>query len=705
MTNSQNSRSEAPAPIGSFEFERCVSKDSLSSTWRCLDRTTGLRVDLRLLPEWVSLDELRTWVANIELMTHRSLLRTLSLAEEGGRAAVVSDATDGETLFQRRARRPRRFFEISEIKPWIKMLAEMLAHLHEHGLAHGAIHGGNVYVESAELKLADLAVSRIIRPRKDENRMLPLPPPAMSPQALAGEPVVAADDIYGLASLVYDLLTGKPVFHSGDVTEQIRGVTPPGVSERRKQFGIEAAPVPEVWEKWIAACLSKDPAKRPPLQDLIEMLGGSPNAAGTSSLGSSSSALPSPAKIPGKSMLSVNQWIMTAAATITLGFSATIYSQRIIPRLEFQKALDGAFLSASNFDEETVIDHQAAIAKWDEMLTEWQPRLAKEHPEFEPVLARARVQRQARLDQQQMDEKIAKADALARLDARLKKARADYEVVRLDTVMRPGDREKLVKEWSDFLNNHDVDFEGKPLSDVIGVEISDAKSQRDGLSKILTDEKALVEATIVKTDAEMARLRQLTSDPSLPSAGKITQTEALLDQMDSMPRLVLITPQIEDLRKSAESLLTELKVQAEKETPKEPLALKELFSLSVCKDFSETGCKHILQSAQVALKELKFYAGRPDGGTGKETHEAIIAFQKEKRLVPNAALDDKTLAALGLAELKDDTTPMPQLASSGSRGSSSRKKSKPEEKSFGGKAIDGVKNIGKSIGGFFTGKK
>ncbi|MEZ5386559.1 MAG: protein kinase [Prosthecobacter sp.] len=707
MTTSQISCAEVPASMGSFEFERHLHKDSLGSTWRCLDRSKDIHVDLRLLPEWVFLDELRAWVSTIEPMTHRSLLRTLALAEEGGRSAVVSDATDGETLFQRRGRRPRRFFEISEIKPWIKALAEILSYLHGQGVAHGAIHGGNVFVEGTEIKLADLAVSRIIRPRTNEDRVLPLPAPAMSPQTLAGDAVDVADDVYGLASLVYDLLTGKPVFHSGDVTEQIRRVTPPSVTERRKQLSIEAAPVPEEWETWIAASLSKDPTKRPALEQVIILLGGSPNASSTTSSTSPATSAPRAPTKPyrRRPRLSINQWIVAAAAMITVSFSATIYTQRIVPRQELRKALDDAFVATSNFDEEAVTDHQAAIAKWDALLAEWQPLITAEHPDFEPVLARARVQRQARLDQQQVDEKTAKAETSARLDARLKKARADYEVVKLDAMIRPGDREKLVEEWNKFLADHDVVFEGKLLSDVIGEEINHGKTQRDQLVKTLADEKIRIEAAIAKTDAEVAKLRQLATDSSLPAADKIIQTESLLDQIASEPLIVLKTPQIEDLRKCAETLLAELKIQAEKETPKEPLALKEIFASSTCKDFSEPGLKRILQAAQAALKNLNLYAGRPDGGPGKETHEAIITFQKENRLVPNASLDDKTLTALGLIDLKDDATPMPQVASSSSRGSSSRGKSRTEEKSIGGKALDGVINVGKSIGGLFKGKK
>lgn len=688
-----------------------MGKDALGSTWRGLDRSSGARVDLREVPAWANLADVRSWVSQITAVDHRGILRTLSLVTEEANAYVACEYCDGEPLFLRRQRRPRRHFEVSEVRPWLKALAEAVAHLHGAGLVHGAIHGGNIFAEGPQLKLGDLAVSRLLRPKQGEDRPLPLPLSAMSPQTLAGATPVPADDVYSLAALAYDLLTGKAVFHSGDVSEQIRKLAPPTVTARRRELEIEGAAVPEEWEKWLASALAKDAAKRPPLSKLLELVGSAVSTtttAGKTGAGSATQYSPPASKPVSASRLNLNHLIMAAAAVITIGFCATVYSQRILPGQEFQKALGSAFDTVSKFDEENVTDHPAAIEKWDAFLKEWQPRVDTEHPEAGNVLANARVQRQARLDQKATDEKTAVADAEARLDARLKKARADYEVMRLDSISRPGERDKLLEAWKAFLAAHDVPFEGKPLADTFGKEINDAKKQCEDLTKAIADEKALVEAAITKTDADLAKLRQVASDATQPAAGKITQTEALIERIANQPRVVLVDVRMQEHQKAAEGLLAQLRSQAEKETPAEPLDLKSLFATSACKDFSEPGSKRILQSAQTALKELKHYTGEPDGSTGKTTHEAILAFQKEKNLVPNASLDDRTLDALGLVELKDDATPMPVVASKSSssgRSSSSRSKTKTPEKSLGGKAVDGVKNIGKSIGRLFGGDK
>ena len=120
--------------------------------------------------------------------------------------------------------------------------------------------------QRGDLKVSDFGIARslgdsVSRLTMEQGRSGTLV--YMSPQQLDGERGTHLDDIYSLGATVYDLLTSKPPFYSGNLDRQIHERVAPSMTERRKEFNIEPALVPSQWEETIAACLSKDPAKRP----------------------------------------------------------------------------------------------------------------------------------------------------------------------------------------------------------------------------------------------------------------------------------------------------------------------------------------------------------------------------------------------------------------------------------------------------------
>ncbi len=91
----------------------------------------------------------------------------------------------------------------------------------------------------------------------------------MSPQQLDGERGTPADDIYSFGATMYELITSKPPFSSGNIDRQIREKIPPTMAQRRKDLEVEGEMIDDVWEKVIASCLAKNPDRRP--QSFVEI--------------------------------------------------------------------------------------------------------------------------------------------------------------------------------------------------------------------------------------------------------------------------------------------------------------------------------------------------------------------------------------------------------------------------------------------------
>src|SRR5207247_4058346 len=155
-----------------------------------------------------------------------------------------------------------------ELTIWIAQLCDALDYAHKRArVIHRDLKPANLMVnQRGDLKVADFGIARTLAESLklvtlEQGRSGTLA--YMSPQQLDGERGTHLDDVYSLGATVYDLLTSKPPFYSGNVDRQIHERSAPSMTERRKDLNIEPALVPQVWEDAVASCLAKDPTQRP----------------------------------------------------------------------------------------------------------------------------------------------------------------------------------------------------------------------------------------------------------------------------------------------------------------------------------------------------------------------------------------------------------------------------------------------------------
>src|SRR5438046_5845613 len=175
---------------------------------------------------------------------------------------------DGETLANLRLEKEQKVFEPNELSGWAGQLCDALDYAHNYAkIIHRDLKPANLMVnKKGDLKVSDFGIARslgdsVSRLTIEQGRSGTLV--YMSPQQLDGKRGTHLDDIYSLGATLYELLTSKPPFYSGNIDRQIHERVPPSMTERRKDLNIEPASVPPVWEETIAACLAKDPARRP----------------------------------------------------------------------------------------------------------------------------------------------------------------------------------------------------------------------------------------------------------------------------------------------------------------------------------------------------------------------------------------------------------------------------------------------------------
>jgi serine/threonine protein kinase/Flp pilus assembly protein TadD len=241
--------------------------------WLARDEELEREVALKFLPDLMIqdravFDQLKRETKRCLELTHPHIVRIHDFVHDQRSGCISMEYIDGETLSNLRAEKEQKVFEPDEIAIWTGQLCDALDYAHNHAkIIHRDLKPGNLMVsQRGDLKVSDFGIARSLADSVSRLTMEQGPSGTlvyMSPQQLDGEGGSHLDDIYSLGATIYDLLTSKPPFYSGNIDRQIHERVAPSMTERRKEFDIEPALVPQVWEDAVAACLAKDPSRRP----------------------------------------------------------------------------------------------------------------------------------------------------------------------------------------------------------------------------------------------------------------------------------------------------------------------------------------------------------------------------------------------------------------------------------------------------------
>ncbi len=265
--------------FGRFTLIKILGRGGMGIVWLAHDEELERDVALKFLPDLLIhdaavLSNLKHETRRCLELTHKNIVRIYDFVHDERSGCISMEYVDGDTLSSLRCDKEHKVFEPAELSDWISQLCDALDYAHNYArIIHRDLKPANLMVnQRGELKVSDFGIARslgdsmsVITMAGGRSGTLAY----MSPQQLEGERGTHLDDIYSLGASVYELLTSKPPFYVGNIDRQIREKIPPSMTERRKEFDIEAEPIPAVWEEWVAACLAKDPERRP--QSVMEI--------------------------------------------------------------------------------------------------------------------------------------------------------------------------------------------------------------------------------------------------------------------------------------------------------------------------------------------------------------------------------------------------------------------------------------------------
>jgi serine/threonine-protein kinase len=159
-------------------------------------------------------------------LAHESIVKLHNLEVSGGRLFLVMEYVDGENFRQILQRLKR--LSLRTVVSLTRACAAALGYAHGKGVLHRDLKPENLMLtRDQRLKIVDFGIAWPIHTGlRPETQYAEGTPGYMSPEEIRGLPLDARSDLFSLGAIVYELLSGGPVFPVGSHVDWILQITP-----------------------------------------------------------------------------------------------------------------------------------------------------------------------------------------------------------------------------------------------------------------------------------------------------------------------------------------------------------------------------------------------------------------------------------------------------------------------------------------------
>ena len=273
--------------IGRYRLLRDLGQGTAAHVYLARDPSTGRQVAVRLLAPGLTAapDFPERFAHTLKLLVgldHPGLVPTLDYGRDEDQFFVVQRYMPGGTLADRLDGRPML---LSEVLVILERLAGALDAAHAAGVYHGDLNPAHIlYDINGRAFITDLGLAPLLQgggPLEAQPALPGLPggaatggwerfvtPAYMSPEQAAGGAVDARTDVYALAIILFEMLTGRLPFEGqtaeGVVQQQVEAAVP-----RLSEAALAQLVLPDEFNQVMARALAKDRDRRYPTAGVL----------------------------------------------------------------------------------------------------------------------------------------------------------------------------------------------------------------------------------------------------------------------------------------------------------------------------------------------------------------------------------------------------------------------------------------------------
>ncbi|MCP3707298.1 serine/threonine-protein kinase [Paraburkholderia sp. CNPSo 3274] len=238
---------------GRFVLEECLGVGGMGTVYKALDlrkleasdrkpyiAIKVLNVQFRGQP--TSLIALQREARKAQTLAHRNIVTVYDFDRDGPLVYLTMEYLSGKPLSKLLRAPGFAGMPFEQARPIIAGMGQALAYAHERGFVHCDFKPANVFLtDGGDVKVIDFGIARVFqRPEEDPDVTVFDPatlggitPAYASPEMFEHREPDPRDDIYALACVTYELLTGKHPFNRKSATQarsdKMRAERPPGL--------------------------------------------------------------------------------------------------------------------------------------------------------------------------------------------------------------------------------------------------------------------------------------------------------------------------------------------------------------------------------------------------------------------------------------------------------------------------------------------